>query len=105
MHAGNLEKVRSEFSHDFSLASIDYVNTNETKLMLISTGRGVGFVPSFVDVSCYPDLVTRPLTPIYRPRKYYAVARKGVLTNMYKVVWKCWHSTILRICGAISSQN
>lgn len=77
MHAGNLEKVRSEFSHDFSLASIDYVNTNETKLMLISTGRGVGFVPSFVDVSCYPDLVTRPLTPIYRPRKYYAVCKKG----------------------------
>ena len=44
--------------------------------MLINAGRGVGFIPDFVDVSLYRDVVTRSLDPLYRPRKYYAICKK-----------------------------
>lgn len=76
MHEGSINSVRGVFAERFPLSSIDYVNSHETKLLLVNANRGVGFLPSFVDVSSYPDLVTRSLLPPYRPRKFYAVFKE-----------------------------
>lgn len=75
MYEGSINTVRSVFSQWFPLASLDYVNSHETKLMLINANRGVGFIPTFVDVGSYPNVVTRQLSPFYRPRKYYAIIK------------------------------
>lgn len=77
MNQGSINMLRSLFRPWFSLASIDYVNSWETKLTLVNAGRGVGFIPAFVDVSHYPDIVMRDLHPFYRPRKFYAVIKKS----------------------------
>lgn len=77
MHEGSINMVRSAFQGRFPLTSLDYVNTHETKLMLINAGRGVGFIPDFINVSLYQDVVTRSLEPLYRPRKYYAICKKA----------------------------
>lgn len=76
MNEGSINMVRSEFRQWFPLFSLDYVNTHETKLMLVNANRGVGFIPSFVNVVNYPNVVTRQLDPPYRPRKYYAIIKK-----------------------------
>ena len=76
MNEGSINVVRSAFHQWFPLSSLDYVNTHETKLMLVNANRGVGFIPSFVSVASYPNIVTRPLDPPYRPRKYYAIIKK-----------------------------
>lgn len=77
MHEGSINAVRKIFNKWFPLSSIDYVNSHETKLMLVNVNRGVGFIPSFVSVSRYPKVVTRSLDPLYRPRKFYAIIKKG----------------------------
>ncbi len=73
MHEGSVDAVRGFYQEYFPLSSIDYVNSNETKLMLVNSNRGICFIPSFVDVSAYPNLVKRSISPMYRPRKYYAI--------------------------------
>lgn len=82
MNVGNINVIRNMFQPWFKLASIDYVNSLETKLTLVSANRGVGFVPSFTDVTRYPELVMRPLSPHFRRRKFYAVIKK-VNTNVH----------------------
>ena len=77
MNVGSINKVRSVFQQWFHLSSIDYVNSYETKLMLVNVNRGVGFVPNFVNIDRYPEVLTRELTPLYRPRKYYAIVKKA----------------------------
>ena len=77
MNVGSINAVRSMFYQWFHLSSIDYVNSYETKLMLVNVDRGVGFVPNFVNTDRYPDVVSRELTPLYRPRKYYAIIKKN----------------------------
>lgn len=77
MNEGNINMVRTAFRRYFPLSSIDYVNSHETKLMLVNADRGVAFIPSFVDVSPYPEVVTRGLNPLYRPRKYYVIIKKS----------------------------
>lgn len=77
MHEGSIHAIRSEFRPFFSLSSFDHANSHETKLMLINVNRGVGFIPSFVNISPYSEVVTRNLSPLYRPRKYYAIIKKG----------------------------
>ena len=51
MNEGNINTVRSMFQQWFPLSSIDYVNSHETKLMLVNINRGVCFIPSFVNAS------------------------------------------------------
>ena len=76
MNEGSINVVRSAFHQWFPLSSLDYVNTHETKLMLVNANRGVGFIPTFVSVQSYPNVVTRQLSPPYRPRKYYAIIKR-----------------------------
>ena len=82
MNQGSINTLRSMFRPWFPLASIDNVNSWETKLTLVNAGRGVGFIPAFLDTSQYPDVVVRSMHPHYRPRKFYAVIRKNN-TNIY----------------------
>ena len=77
MHQGSVSAVRSGFRGMVPFRSIDYVNSFEAKLMLIDAGRGVGFIPRFVDVSQFENIVTRDVTPLYRPRRYYAIHKKN----------------------------
>ncbi len=77
MNPNSLLTLTNCFKGHFRPSSADYVNSHETKLLLINADRGVGFLPAFVDVSTYPDIVTRPLTPVYRPRLFYAVYSKS----------------------------
>lgn len=77
MHEGSISTVRSAFRGMVPFRSIDYVNSFEAKLMLINAGRGVGFIPFFVDTSRYENIVTRNVDPLYRPRRYYAIYKKG----------------------------
>jgi len=76
MNEGSVNVVRSTFHQWFHLSSLEYVNTHETKLMMVNANRGVGFIPLFVNVNNYPNIVTRKLNPPYRPRKYYAIIKK-----------------------------
>lgn len=76
MHEGSVAAVRSGFSGMVPFRSIDYVNSFEAKLMLIDAGRGVGFIPRYVDVSQFKNIVTRDIVPFYRPRRYYAIHKK-----------------------------
>lgn len=82
MHEGSIGMVRSGFMGQVAFRSCDYVNSYEAKMMLIAAGRGVGFIPRFVDVSYYPEIVTREIAPLFRPRRYYAVYKHGN-TNPY----------------------
>lgn len=77
MHEGSINSVRRVFAERFPVKAIDHVNSRETKLLLVNANRGVGFLPSFVDVSSYPEIVTRGLEPPYRPRKFFAVFKKN----------------------------
>lgn len=76
MHEGSIGMVRNEFRGIVPFSSIDYVNSFEAKLMLISAGRGIGFIPEYVDTSRYENIVTRSTDPFYRPRRYYAIYKK-----------------------------
>lgn len=82
MNEGTVNVVRSLFQQWFPVSAMDYVNSHETKLLLVNANRGVGFVPTFVNTSRYPDIVIRNLTPLYRPRKFYAIIKKAN-TNPY----------------------
>ena len=82
MNEGTVNVVRSLFEHWFPVSSMDYVNSHETKLLLVNANRGVGFIPTFVHTDLYPDIVLRKLTPLYRPRKFYAIIKKDN-TNPY----------------------
>ncbi len=82
MHEGSIGQVRSGFQGRVNFRTFDYVNSFEAKMMLIAAGRGVGFIPRFVDTSAYPEIVTREVTPIYRPRRYYAIYKHDN-TNPY----------------------
>ena len=82
MHEGSIGQVRSGFLGQVAFHSCDYVNSYEAKMMLIAAGRGVGFIPRFVDVSYYPEIVTREIIPLFRPRRYYAIY-KHENTNPY----------------------
>lgn len=77
MNVNSLLTLGNCYRGHFRPSSADYVNSYETKLLLINGDRGVGFLPEFVNVSTYPDIVTRPLMPIYRPRLFYAVYRRS----------------------------
>lgn len=77
MNVNSLITLVNCFKGHFRPSSADYVNSHETKLLLINAARGVGFIPEFVDVSIYPDVVTRNLVPFYRPRQFYVVYRKS----------------------------
>ena len=77
MHQGSVSAVRSGFRGMVPFRSIDYVNSFEAKLMLIDAGRGVGFIPRFVDVSQFENIVTRDVVPLFRPRRYYAIHKKN----------------------------
>lgn len=77
MNEGTISTVRSLFQQWFPLSSLDYVNSHETKLMLVNVDRGVGFIPTFANTARYPDIVIRKLNPPYRPRKFYAVIKKN----------------------------
>ena len=77
MHEGSVSAVRSGFRGMVPFRSVDYVNSFEAKLMLIDAGRGVGFIPRFVNVSQFENIVTRDVIPFYRPRRYYAIHKKN----------------------------
>ena len=76
MNRNSLNTLAAIYKGRFQPASADYVNTHETKLLLINANRGVGFIPEFVDVSTYSEIVTRQITPYYRPRCFYVVMKK-----------------------------
>lgn len=76
MYRNSVSALTTTFRGRFQPTSADYVNSHETKLLLVNANRGVGFIPEFVDVHAYPDIVTRNLTPYYRPRCFYAVIKK-----------------------------
>ena len=76
MYKNSVNTLTTMFRGRLQPTSADYVNSHETKLLLINANRGVGFIPEFVDVHAYPDIVTRHLTPYYRPRCFYAVIKK-----------------------------
>ena len=77
MNEGSINTVRNIFQQWFPVSALDYVNSSETKLLLVDANRGVGFLPSFVNTSRYPNIVVRKLNPLYRPRKFYAVIKKS----------------------------
>ncbi len=76
MNEGDISTVRNILGRYFFVSSIDYVNSSTTKLMMISANRGFGFIPSFLNLEGFPDIVTRPMIPPYLPRKYYAICKK-----------------------------
>ena len=73
MNEGSVSTVRREFRGVVPFRSIDYVNSLEAKLLLTDAGRGVSFIPHYVDTTRYENIVTRLTEPVYRPRCYYAV--------------------------------
>ena len=76
MNEGTVNVVRSQFQQWFPVSSMDYVNSHETKLLLVNANRGVGFIPTFADTKRYPEIVIRKLNPLYRPRKFYAIIKR-----------------------------
>ena len=65
------------------------MNSLEAKLLLTNAGRGVSFIPHYVDTSRYANIVSRLTEPVYLPRCYYAVYKNGnnnpytqILANM-----------------------
>lgn len=89
MNEGSVSTVRREFRGMVPFRSIDYVNSLEAKLLLTNAGRGVSFIPHYVDTSRYANIVSRLTEPVYLPRCYYAVYKSGnnnpytqILANM-----------------------
>jgi len=98
MNRRSLSTLGDLFKGRFLPASMDYVNSHETKLLLINANRGVGFIPEFVDISTYPEIVTRNLIPYYRPRCFYVVIKKDN-PNMYahhlaEMIYKYYRPTL-----------
>lgn len=89
MNEGSVSTVRREFRGMVPFRSIDYVNSLEAKLLLTNAGRGVSFIPHYVDTSRYANIVSRLTKPVYLPRCYYAVYKNDnnnpytqILANM-----------------------
>ena len=89
MNEGSVSTVRREFRGMVPFRSIDYVNSLEAKLLLTNAGRGVSFIPHYVDTSRYENIVSRLTKPVYLPRCYYAVYKNDnnnpytqILANM-----------------------
>lgn len=80
MYNGSADMIRNvyhnqAFSEPFK--SIIRVNSFSAKLTLVAANMGIGFVPSFVSVSSYQDVLMKKITPAYTPRKFY------ILCNSY----------------------
>lgn len=78
MYEGSVQQIRDYYKHAFSVMVHDviYVNSHETKLMLMNANLGVGLLPSFITPVQYSDIVVRPVVPAYRPRRFYAICKK-----------------------------
>ncbi|MCI8453294.1 MAG: LysR family transcriptional regulator [Lachnospiraceae bacterium] len=76
MNRSSLGVLSDLYKGRFTPSRADFVNSCDTKLLLVLANRGVGFVPEFMDLGTYPGIVTRGLSPHYRPRKFFAVFRK-----------------------------
>lgn len=76
MNEGSVSQILDYYRNSFTLRDATYVNSYETKIMMINAGLGVGFFPAFVDLENYRNIVLKSCSFSYRPRQFYIVFRE-----------------------------
>ena len=79
LYNGSLTAARQSFGDRFWLPTMDYVNSHETKLLLVEADRGVALIPPFLDAGNYPNVVMRDFTPTYFGLTHYVICKKDNL--------------------------
>lgn len=72
MEPGNSEHVRHYFTNWFMIKDSIFVNSFDTKLVMVNANLGVAFAPPFVFpvANRYQNIVLRTTTPPYKARKF-----------------------------------
>lgn len=74
MQKGSLEQVRNVFRPYFPMKDCMFVNSFDTKLLMVNSNLGVAFAPPFVFpvADRYQDIVLKKTIPPYNTRKFCA---------------------------------
>lgn len=76
MYEGSISQIVDHYRPFFTFRDVIYVNSYETKIMMIHAGLGVGIMPSFVSIDQKLDICTKPFALPHNPRKFYILCRK-----------------------------
>lgn len=76
MYEGSASQIIDHYHPYFRFRDVIYVNSFETKLMMINANLGVGLMPSFVTVDRDTEICMKTIGIPYRPRKFYILCRK-----------------------------
>lgn len=76
MNEGSISQIIAGYRQIFAIRDAAYVNSYETKVMMINANLGVGLFPSFVTLLHYTDIRLRPFSFPYKPRRFYILCRK-----------------------------
>lgn len=77
MYEGSASQVIDHHRHHFEIKDYIYVNSYETKVMMVNANLGVGLFPAFLPVEEYTDICLKPFAASYKPRKFYIVCKKS----------------------------
>lgn len=74
MQRGSLEQVREVFHPYFPMKDCMFVNSFDTKLVMVNANLGVAFAPPFIFpvADRYQNIVLKNTSPPYNARKFYA---------------------------------
>lgn len=76
MHEGSTSQIFDHYRPYFTFRDIIYVNSYETKVMMINANLGVGMMPSFMTLDHYDGICMKPIDKPYRPRRFYILCRR-----------------------------
>ncbi len=80
MYNGSSKMIRNIYrNQDFTepFRTVIQVNSFAAKIALVDVNMGIGFVPSFIKVEPYKNVLIKKIVSAYNPRKFY------VLCNSY----------------------
>lgn len=78
MYNGSVDMIRKVYHNQAFVEpfkTITRVNSFSGKLTLVAANMGIGFIPSFAEVSSYKNICIRKLVPAYTPRKFYILCK------------------------------
>ncbi|MCI6286624.1 LysR family transcriptional regulator [Acidaminococcus fermentans] len=78
MYNGSVDMIRRVYHNQAFVEpfkTITRVNSFSGKLTLVAANMGIGFIPSFAEVSSYKNICIRKLVPAYTPRKFYILCK------------------------------
>lgn len=76
MYEGSSSQIIDHYRPHFSFRDVIYVNSFETKIMMINANLGLGLMPSFITLDNYTEICMKEIGIPYKPRKFYILCWK-----------------------------